>query len=133
MVGIINYGLGNLGSIQNMLKVIGEKSIISADIKALNTCDRYILPGVGAFDAGMTRLQESGLVDFIKNKVLEEKAPILGICLGMQLLGRKSEEGSLPGLGLFHLTIYGLDWKTPICGFLIWDGILWNLNSLTHY
>ena len=54
----------------------------------------------GAFDAGMTRLQESGLVDFIKNKVLEEKAPILGICLGMQLLGRKSEEGSLPGLGL---------------------------------
>ena len=48
----------------------------------------------------MTRLQESGLVDFIKNKVLEEKAPILGICLGMQLLGRKSEEGSLPGLGL---------------------------------
>lgn len=100
MVGIINYGLGNLGSIQNMLKVIGEKSIISADIKALNTCDRYILPGVGAFDAGMTRLQESGLVDFIKNKVLDEKAPILGICLGMQLLGRKSEEGSLPGLGL---------------------------------
>lgn len=100
MVGIINYGLGNLGSIQNMLKVIGEKSIISADIKALNTCDRYILPGVGAFDAGMTRLQERGLVDFIKNKVLEEKAPILGICLGMQLLGRKSEEGSLPGLGL---------------------------------
>lgn len=100
MVGIINYGLGNLGSIQNMLKVIGEKSIISADIKALNTCDRYILPGVGAFDAGMTRLQESGLVDFIKNKVLEEKSPILGICLGMQLLGRKSEEGSLPGLGL---------------------------------
>ena len=100
MVGIINNGLGNLGSIQNMLKVIGEKSIISADIKALNTCDRYILPGVGAFDAGMTRLQESGLVDFIKNKVLEEKAPILGICLGMQLLGRKSEEGSLPGLGL---------------------------------
>lgn len=102
MVGIINYGLGNLGSIQNMLKVIGEKSIISADIKALNTCDRYILPGVGAFDAGMTRLQESGLVDFIKNKVLEEKAPILGICLGMQLLGRKSEEGSLPGLGLIQ-------------------------------
>lgn len=100
MVGIINYGLGNLGSIQNMLKVIGEKSIISADIKALNTCDRYILPGVGAFDAGMTRLQECGLVDFIKNKVLEEKTPILGICLGMQLLGRKSEEGSLPGLGL---------------------------------
>lgn len=100
MVGIIDYGLGNLGSIQNMLKVIGEKSIISSNPDTLNPCDRFILPGVGAFDAGMTRLQESGLVDFIKNKVLEEKAPILGICLGMQLLGRKSEEGSLPGLGL---------------------------------
>ena len=100
MVGIINYGLGNLGSIQNMLKVIGEKSIISADPDALETCDRYILPGVGAFDAGMTRLCESGLDSFIKNKAVEERKPILGICLGMQLLGRRSEEGQMPGLGL---------------------------------
>lgn len=100
MVGIINYGLGNLGSIQNMLKVIGEKSIISADTDTLETCDRYILPGVGAFDAGMIKLCESGLEGFIKQKAVREKKPILGICLGMQLLGRKSEEGQLPGLGL---------------------------------
>lgn len=100
MVGIINYGLGNLGSIQNMLKVIGEKSIISSDVNDLDNCDRYILPGVGAFDAGMQKLNESGLVDFIKRVTLIEKKPILGICLGMQLLGRKSEEGSLHGLGL---------------------------------
>lgn len=100
MVGIINYGLGNLGSIQNMLKVIGEKSIISSEMQELDKCDRYILPGVGAFDAGMSKLDESGLTAFIKEKALVEKKPILGICLGMQLLGRKSEEGSLPGLGL---------------------------------
>lgn len=100
MVGIINYGLGNLGSIQNMLRVIGEKSIISDDKNVLDECDKYILPGVGAFDAGVTKLTESGLVTYIKEKVQEEKKPLLGICLGMQLLGRKSEEGLLLGLDL---------------------------------
>ena len=100
MVGIINYGLGNLGSIQNMLKVIGEKSVISSDMEELEKCDRYILPGVGAFDAGMNKLNESGLVRFIKEQALKEKKPVLGICLGMQMLGRKSEEGKLPGLEL---------------------------------
>ena len=100
MVGIINYGLGNLGSIQNMLKVIGEKAVISSNPEELDKCDRYILPGVGAFDAGMKKLNESGLSSYLKEKATDEKKPILGICLGMQLLGRKSEEGSLPGLGL---------------------------------
>lgn len=100
MIGIIDYGLGNLGSINNMLKVIGEKSVISNSKETLEKCDRYILPGVGAFDAGMHKLNESGLIDFIKEKALIEKKPILGICLGMQLLGRKSEEGNLPGLDL---------------------------------
>ena len=100
MTGIIDYGLGNLGSIQNMLRVLDEKSIISSEIDNLEKCDRYILPGVGAFDSGMSKLHESGLDNFIKYKVVEEKKPILGICLGMQLLGRKSEEGGLPGLGL---------------------------------
>lgn len=100
MTGIIDYGLGNLGSIQNMLRVLDEKSIISSEIDNLEKCDRYILPGVGAFDSGMSKLHESGLDNFIKHKAVEEKKTILGICLGMQLLGRKSEEGSLPGLGL---------------------------------
>ena len=66
MIGIIDYGLGNLGSIQNMLKVIGVKSVISSDINILEKCDKYILPGVGAFDAGMSQLTEKGLVNFIK-------------------------------------------------------------------
>ncbi len=100
MVAIIDYGLGNLGSIANMLKVIGEKSVITSVKEEIEAADKIILPGVGAFDAGMTRLQEAGLVEILKMQALEVKKPVLGICLGMQLLGRKSEEGSLPGLGL---------------------------------
>lgn len=99
MVGIINYGLGNLGSIQNMLRVIGEKSIISSDKQELDKCDRFILPGVGAFDAGMQQLTDADMVSYLREKGLGQKKPVLGICLGMQLLGRCSEEGVLPGLG----------------------------------
>lgn len=131
MVGIINYGLGNLGSIQNMLKVIGEKSIISSDIDELNKCDRFILPGVGAFDAGMSRLNESGLARYIKKVALEEQKPILGICLGMQLLGRKSEEGVLPGLKLIsfdniRFRLDNTDLKVPHMG---WDVVAFEQDN----
>lgn len=143
MIGIINYGLGNLGSIQNMLKAIGEKSVISSYPEELDKCDRYILPGVGAFDAGMSKLNESGLVEYIKRKALEEKKPILGICLGMQLLGRKSEEGTLPGLGLipFDNIRFRLDdteLKVPHMGWDIVDfkqhiPLVKNLNGTQRY
>ena len=99
MVGIIDYGLGNLGSIQNMLKTIGEKSVITSDERRMEQVDRIILPGVGAFDAGMEQLEQRGLIPVIQNEASNGK-PILGICLGMQLLGRKSEEGKREGLGL---------------------------------
>lgn len=100
MVGIINYGLGNLGSIQNMLRTIGVRSIITNKTEDLFACDHLILPGVGAFDAGMNKLNEVGLIAPIKKLAIQEKKPILGICLGMQMLGRKSEEGNLKGLEL---------------------------------
>lgn len=130
MVGIINYGLGNLGSIQNMLKVIGEKSIISSDPLELDKCDRYILPGVGAFDAGMKSLNDSGLAEYVRNKAENEKKPILGICLGMQLLGRKSEEGSLDGLGLIpfdniRFRLENSELKVPHMG---WDIVEFKQN-----
>ncbi len=99
MIAILDYGLGNLGSISNMLKVIGEKSKITSDKNIIKTADGIILPGVGAFDAGMSRLDETGLTEIIKAEA-QDGVPILGICLGMQLLGRCSEEGSLSGLSL---------------------------------
>lgn len=99
MIAILDYGLGNLGSISNMLKVIGEKSKITNEPAIVESSDGIILPGVGAFDAGMSRLNETGLTQIIMDEANRGK-PILGICLGMQLLGQKSEEGHLPGLSL---------------------------------
>lgn len=131
MLGIIDYGLGNLGSIQNMLKVIGEKSIITSDIETLNKCDKYILPGVGAFDAGMEKLNASGLTDFIKEKALVNKRPMLGICLGMQLLGRGSEEGKLEGLNLIpfdniRFRLENTNLKVPHMG---WDIVEFKMDN----
>lgn len=100
MIAIIDYGLGNLGSISNMLKVIGEKNIITSDANQIEAADKLILPGVGAFDAGMENLNRDGLADLIREQAQDKKKPILGICLGMQLLGRKSEEGKEKGLAL---------------------------------
>ena len=99
MVAVVDYGLGNLGSIANMLKVIGEKSVITSEKEKIAKADRIILPGVGAYDAGMTNLEQRGLVEFLKEQADSGK-PIMGICLGMQLLGRGSEEGEKNGLGL---------------------------------
>lgn len=99
MIAIIDYGLGNLGSISNMLKAIGEKSVITNEPEKIKKADRIILPGVGSFDAGMIELEERNLVSIIQEEA-EHGKPILGICLGMQLLGRKSEEGKEQGLGL---------------------------------
>jgi glutamine amidotransferase len=98
-ITIVDYGMGNLGSIQNMLKKVGSASIVSADKLAIERADKLILPGVGAFDTGMRRLGELGLIPILNRIALEKRVPVLGVCLGMQLLMRKSEEGHLPGLG----------------------------------
>jgi len=99
MITIIDYKTGNLGSIQNILKRIGEDSVITSDRDVIAGASKIILPGVGAFDTGMRNLTGLNLKDILNQKVLDEKTPILGICLGMQLMSTGSEEGTLPGLG----------------------------------
>lgn len=100
MVAVINYGMGNTGSIINMLHKIGEEAVVTDRKDELEEADKIILPGVGAFDHGIENLGEKDLIDVIRKMAIEKKTPFLGICLGMQLLGRKSEEGKEEGLGL---------------------------------
>jgi glutamine amidotransferase len=99
MITIIDYGMGNLGSVLNMFKHIGVESEISGNIGRIDKAKKILLPGVGAFDAAMQKIDELGLKQVLDKKALLDKIPVLGICLGMQLLTRSSEEGQLSGLG----------------------------------
>lgn len=98
-IAIIDYGAGNLNSIKNMLRKVGYESYISNEINKIREADKLILPGVGHFDYGMMKLNESGLLDVLNEEVLVNKKPILGICLGAQLLTEGSDEGNASGLG----------------------------------
>ena len=99
MITIIDYNLGNPKSIKNMLSYLGIASKISSEHADISTADGLILPGVGHFQHGMQQLERAVLIDLLKKEVLENKKPILGICLGMQLLTKHSDEGDLAGLG----------------------------------
>ena len=100
MIGIIDYGMGNVGSVESMINHLGYyKTKIVTSPEGLKEVDKIILPGVGTFDNGMKNLKDSGLFDELNTQVLINNKPVLGICLGMQLLMDKSEEGKLDGLG----------------------------------
>lgn len=99
MIAIIDYGMGNAGSILNMLRRVGGEAVVTSESSELANASALILPGVGAFDNGMEKLTSSGLLPVVRDKVLLQKVPFLGVCLGMQLLFRSSEEGQAPGLG----------------------------------
>lgn len=98
MITIVDYGVGNLASIQNILKKVGAASKISTSVIDIEQAEKLILPGVGHFDNCATKLQQSNVINALSQKVLENKAPILGICVGMQLLLSGSEEGNNQGL-----------------------------------
>lgn len=99
MIGILDYGMGNLRSVQKAIEYLGGQAVISSDPGALDKCERLILPGVGSFAAGMDNLTRTGLADYVLRRVAD--TPVLGICLGMQfLLSESEEEGVHAGLGL---------------------------------
>jgi glutamine amidotransferase len=99
MIVIVDFKMGNLGSISNIIKKVGHSSIISSDIETIKKASKIILPGVGSFDKAMQNLNELKLIEILNEKALIEKVPFLGICLGMQLLTNQSEEGNVRGLG----------------------------------
>jgi glutamine amidotransferase len=105
MITIIDYGAGNIKSIKNMLKKIGVRSQISSNKEIIENAEKLILPGVGHFDYGMKNLEASGLINTLNQKVLIDKVPLLGICLGAQLLGNRSDEGERKGLGWIDMDI----------------------------
>ena len=99
MIGIVNYGLGNMHAFANIYKRLNMPAEIASTPQALRRAEKIILPGVGAFDWAMTRLNESGLRDTLEEMVLRKGKPILGICVGMQMMANRSDEGRLAGLG----------------------------------
>ena len=98
MIVIVDYKMGNLGSISNIIKKIGHKSIITSDPSIISSAEKIILPGVGHFEKAMQNLSDLDLIEVLTNKAMIQQTPILGICLGMQLLTSFSEEGNVKGL-----------------------------------
>jgi len=99
VITIIDYGMGNLASIANMGRKAGGELVISEEPTVISQATKLILPGVGSFDSAMTNLRARGFIPLLNEMVLQRKVPILGICLGVQLFARNSQEGRLPGLG----------------------------------
>ena len=133
MIVIIDYGTGNLGSIKNMLKKLGYDSKITCDSSEIEKSTKLILPGVGAFDYGMNQLNKTGIIQLLNKKVIEDGIPILGICLGAQLMCKSSEEGEIQGLGWidakvkkFPLSSNGNKYTVPHLG---WDEVTFNKKS----
>jgi glutamine amidotransferase len=104
-VAVIDYGMGNIGSICKMLRHVGAEPVVSSEPGQLGTADKLILPGVGHFDRAMENLAAAGLADELKELVEVRGKPMLGICLGMQLMCGSSEEGTKPGLGFLDARV----------------------------
>jgi len=102
MIGIVNYGIGNVGAIENMLRRLGAEVKIAATPDELENADKIVLPGVGAFDAAMEAIGDQGWIPVLLDMVEVQLKPILGVCLGMHLWTGRSEEGSREGLGLIE-------------------------------
>lgn len=124
MITVVDYGVGNIGAILNMLDYLGIDAQASGDPDVLARADQLILPGVGAFDKAMSTLRTRELIEPLNRAVLERKVPVMGVCLGMQLLARRSEEGNEAGLGWINADVHrirlpeGSPLKVPHIGWM---------------
>ena len=120
MIVIVDYDIGNINAVANMLLRIGVHCKITADKDDLAQAERIILPGIGSFDACMINLRNSGLLPVLEDKVLVQQTPLLGICVGAQMLGNSSEEGKEPGLGWIDMNVLRFpdlpDFRVPHMG-----------------
>ena len=109
MITIVHYGLGNISAFANVYERLNIPVSIATTADDLKTADKIILPGVGSFDHAMNKLNVSGMRSTLEERVLVQRVPVLGICVGMQMLGQSSDEGVLPGLGWIDGTVKKFD------------------------
>jgi glutamine amidotransferase len=109
MITIINYGCGNIKAIQNVFNKLSIQSKVASNSSDLYDAEKLILPGVGAFDYAMQKLLDSDMIDVVNEMVLHNKIPVIGICVGVQLMAKSSEEGKLKGLGWIDAEVKRFD------------------------
>ena len=132
MIAIIDYGMGNLGSVKKMINRLGEESVITSDAGEIKKCSKIILPGVGHFARAVMEIRNRVLWNLLSEQVLIKKKPILGICLGMQLMASQSEEGKAIGFGWFNAEVIRIKvsntikYKIPHTG---WNSLEYKKNS----
>ncbi|KMT52511.1 imidazole glycerol phosphate synthase subunit HisH [Pseudomonas fildesensis] len=133
MIVIVDYDIGNVAAVSNMLMRLGIRSLITSDKKEIEKASKIILPGNGSFDACMKNLKASGLIGLLEDKVLEQHTPLLGICVGAQMLGNSSSEGNEEGLGWLEMEVKKLpdieDLRVPHMG---WNDVS-AVAGTTHY
>lgn len=127
---IVDYGLGNLRSVLMKFERLKLPAIVSSDPAEVLTAEKLVLPGVGSFDAGMANLRDRGLVEALNRRVIDDGVPVLGICLGMQLFARNSEEGRLPGLGWIDARVCKIAPPKEVLGIRV-PHVGWNKLDIT--
>jgi len=132
MVVIVDYGVGNLMAIQNIIKKVGGSSTISSDIEAIKCAEKLILPGVGSFDYCAKQLRQRNLIPTLEEEVFINKKKILGLCVGAQLMTKASEEGNMPGLGWVSASTKRFDRQlVPVIPHMGWTDVAFSPSGLT--